>query len=280
MALSAVPALGADIDRPIIGNQGGFTYVEPTGVTVEDQGGVTGYVEGSFNKAFDTPYDVDSRTWALRGSVNFEGDSGLNLQIDANYARTSTEHVDVNQLGGAGHIYYRDPSLAVGGFFQANRLDAGYLDYLGDDAIKDYMGGIEAAWFTDPGTLYGRLGYGQATFAGYSADHYLGSVSARFYVNDNLRFDVEGSLNRISYSTVDLDTQSVVISGNYRTEAMPVTLFAGYRYDHLDLSANNTSITTGNTNTVFAGLRFSYGSRSLKDEERKGPVWTASTLLP
>lgn len=219
-------------------------------------------------------------TWALRGSVNFEGDSGLNLQVDGGYARTSVESVDVDQLAGAGHIYYRDPSFAVGGFFQASTINAGYLGYFGDDAIMDYMGGAEAAWFADQGSIYGRAGYGLAKWAGYSADHYMGAIGARYYVNDNLRFDVEGTMNRISYASADLDTQSLVLSGNYRPEAMPVTLFAGYRHDRLDLSDSGVSLTDGNTNTIFAGLRFSFGSQSLKDEERKGLVWTSSTLLP
>ncbi|MGX5719839.1 hypothetical protein [Shinella zoogloeoides] len=279
LALSSMPAIAADIDAPIIGGMRNGAYMEPV-VYSENSSGVSGYVEGSFNKLTDTPYDVDGETWALRGSVNFDAGAGLNLQIDGGYGRTSIEDVGVDQLAGAVHAYHRDDTYAVGAFFQAAALDAGYLDYFGDDTVADYLGGLEAAWSGDDGTLYGRAGYGQARWTDYSADHYMGALGARYYATDNIRFDVEGALHRFSYENADLDMRSVTLSANYRPEAMPVTFFAGYRYDQLDASAAGLSVAEANSSTLFTGLRFSFGSNSLREEERSGPVWTASTLLP
>ncbi|MBB5045268.1 hypothetical protein HNQ66_004705, partial [Shinella fusca] len=72
----------------------------------------------------------------------------------------------------------------------------------------------------------------------------------------------------------------VALTINYRPESVPVTVFSGYRFDQIEPSMSGASLGHANVSTIFAGLRFSFGSSSLKDEERNGPVWTASSLLP
>ena len=281
--IAACPAIAADMDRAIIAGAPLLSYdnAANTADTLEPSGsGFSGYVEGSVSKAFDTPYDVDGRAWTLRGSINIEGPSGLNVQFDGGYARTTVENVGVDQLVGAGHVYYRDRDFATGGFVQANSVDADYLGYSLNDTIKDYLGGMEGAWFMDQATIYGRAGYGQAKWEGYSADHAMGAIGARLYATDNFRFDMEGAVNRLSHADLKLDTRSATLSVNYRPESVPVTLFSGYRFDQIEPSMSGASLGHANVSTIFAGLRFSFGSNSLKDEERNGPVWTASSLLP
>ena len=141
-------------------------------------------------------------------------------------------------------------------------------------------GGVEAAYFLDTWTLHGALGYGQASvedFDDIDADHYMGSLGARIYATDNLRFDVDGSLHRISENDLDYDLRSVKLTANYRLDAFPVTLFAGYKYTNEELSGLSASV-SGDTSTLFGGLRFSYGSTTLKEEERLGPVWSSNRL--
>jgi len=283
MIVAAYPAIAADIDKPIIAGSSFSSYdnAADTADMLEPSGsGFSGYIEGSVSKAFDTPYDVDGHAWALRGSINIEGPSGLNIQFDGGFARTTVENVGVNQLVGAGHAYYRDREFAAGGFVQASSIDADYLGYGLNDTIKDYLGGVEGAWFMDQATIYGRAGYGQAKWEGYSADHAMGAIGARLYATDNFRFDVEGAINRLSHADLKLDTRSATFSVNYRPESVPITVFSGYRFDQIEPSMSGASLGHANVSTIFAGLRFSFGSNSLKDEERNGPVWTASSLLP
>ncbi|MFK0273231.1 hypothetical protein ACIQUG_06130 [Ensifer sp. NPDC090286] len=263
-------AAAADIDGPLVGPQDAYE------VPVEQaSGGIVGYVETSYGAAVDSPGDIDADAWDLRGAVNFDAGAGMNLQVDLGYTRASFEDIDTNSYDGALHGYYRNDLFAAGVFVQGARLDPG----IGVD-LNDYMGGVEAAYFLDTWTLHGALGYGQASvedFDDIDADHYMGSLGARIYATDNLRFDVDGSLHRISENDLDYDLRSVKLTANYRLDAFPVTLFAGYKYTNEELSGLSASV-SGDTSTLFGGLRFSYGSTTLKEEERLGPVWSSNRL--
>lgn len=250
-------AFAADVDEPLIG---WGAYHEP--VVEVASGGVTGYVEGSYANSVD---DVDADAWELRGAINVDAGSGMNLQVDLGYARVGIEDLDIDKFDGGLHGYYRDELYAAGAFFGASRFDAG----LSED-IKDYMGGIEGAFFQDTWTLVGAAGYGQTDLGGLDADHYMGALGARWYATDNVRFDVDGTLDRVTDGGDDLDVQTLKLTANYRPELMPVTLFAGYKYTDVDLA----DTLSGDSNTIFGGLRFSYGTGSLKEEERRGPIWS------
>ncbi|HEV7306017.1 hypothetical protein [Ensifer sp.] len=207
-------AAAADIDGPLVGTQDAYE------VPVEQaSGGIVGYVEGSYGVGIDTPGDIDTDAWNLRGAVNFDAGAGMNLQVDLGYTRATYEDADTNSYDGALHAYYRDDLYAVGVFGQAARLDPG----IGVD-LNDYMGGLEAAYFLDTWTLHGAVGYGQATvedFEDIDANHYMGALGARIYATDNLRFDVDGSLHRISEGDLDYDLRSLKLTANYRLESMP-----------------------------------------------------------
>lgn len=263
-------AAAADIDGPLVGTQDAYE------VPVEQaSGGGVGYIEGSYGAGVDTPGDIDTDAWDLRGAVNFDAGAGLNLQVDLGYTRASYEDVDTNSYDGALHGYYRNDLYAAGVFVQGARLDPG----IGVD-LNDYMGGLEGAYFLDTWTLHGAVGYGQASvedFDDIDADHYMGSLGARIYATDNLRFDVDGSLHRMSENDLDYDLRSLKLTANYRLDAFPVTLFAGYKYTNEELSGLSASV-SGDTSTIFGGLRFSYGSATLKEEERLGPVWSSNRL--
>ncbi|WP_104663272.1 hypothetical protein [Ensifer adhaerens] len=263
-------AVAADIDGPLVGTEDAYE------VPVEQaSGGITGYIEGSYGAAVDSPGDIDADAWDLRGAVNFDAGAGMNLQVDLGYTRASYEDLDTDSYDGALHGYYRNDLFAAGVFAQGARLDPG----IGVD-LNDYMGGVEAAYFLDTWTLHGALGYGQAVvedFEDIDANHYMGALGARVYATDNLRFDVDGSLHRISEGDLDYDLRSLKLTANYRLETVPVTLFAGYKYTNEELSGLSASV-SGDTSTIFGGLRFSYGSNTLKEEERFGPVWSSNRL--
>jgi hypothetical protein len=112
---------------------------------------------------------------------------------------------------------------------------------------------------------------------GIDADHYMGALGARIYATDNIRFDIDGSLNRLSESDADYDLRTLKLTANYRPGALPVTLFAGYKYVNEELSGFRESL-SGDTSTIFGGLRVSFGSPTLREEERLGPVWSNNRL--
>src|SRR5687768_13167189 len=91
-------AAAADIDGPLVGTQDAYE------VPVEQaSGGIVGYIEGSYGAGVDTPGDIDTDAWDLRGAVNFDAGAGLNLQVDLGYTRASYEDVDTNSYDGALH---------------------------------------------------------------------------------------------------------------------------------------------------------------------------------
>jgi hypothetical protein len=247
---------------------------------------ISGFAEGSFahNKGESGGFEADGNTWALRGAVNAELSTNINVQVDGGYSRTSVNGVEVNTLIGAAHAYYRQPDqFAVGAFVQGARLGSNYLDLLAplgaDRYATDYVGGGEAAVFMDRATLYGQLGFGKADYSGFDADHLMVEAGLRLYATDNLRLDGEAAFNRLSIAGGDVDVQSYSATGNYRFSDVPVTAFAGYRYDRASLNAGDAELGTANAHNIMTGLRFHFGSGSLKDEERKGPVWNSSAPL-
>lgn len=278
-------AMGADMDSPIIGSSAGTVYVDDYGAGQDMAGRFSGNVEGSFSQGKSDTFDLDNRTWALRGTVNYEIDGGFNIQGDADYGRTDVEDFDFDRLSGTVHGYYRPvEDYAFGAFFQASRYGMDFFDDLGiagvDDTVSDRIGGIEAAYFNDLATVYGQIGYGKASWSGESADHYMGRLGVRYFVTDNIRLDVEGALHRFSYADADLDARTFKAVANYRADAMPFSVFAGYRFDEWEVDVSGSSLGSEKNHSVLAGLRFHFGSTSLKDEEKSGPIWSSTSLLP
>lgn len=280
----ASPTFAAEMDAPIYGFPGGqAVYADETQPATG--GGLVGNVEGSFTKGKTDLFDLDNKTWALRGTMNYDAGGGFNVQGDAEYGRTAVEDFDFDQLSGTAHVYYRpSQEYAVGAFGQLSRFGTDYFDGLGvaglDTDITDKMAGIEGAWFNGVATAYAQLGYGQASWSGKDADHIMGRLGMRYFLTDNVRFDLEGSLHRFSYQNVDLDVRTLKTAVNYRPEQMPVSVFAGYRFDEWKPSVSGFSPGKEKNHSAFAGLRYHFGSESLKAEEQNGPLWSSTSLLP
>ena len=247
---------------------------------------ISGFVEGSFayGRGKVDGFSDNGNRWALRGTVNAEENTNWNIQLDGLYSRMSIDPVDVDSLVGAAHVYHRVPdAYAVGAFVQGSRFGSNVLDLAAsafgtDEHVFDYVGGGEAAVFTDLATFHGQLGFGQTSYTGLKADHLLAKVGARFYATDNIRFDVEGTLNRFSGYGAKADLYAVSAIGNYRFDELPATVFGGYQHDYGKASVGGTTLGDASAHTFLTGLRFHFGSGTLKDEERKGPLWSTSAL--
>lgn len=272
-AAFSLPVTAADLGTPLSGG----IYED---VDLHNPPHTAGYVQGSYAGVVDSPYDTDADDWTLKGSINFNPQRYVNVQADLGGSWASIAGFDAQVLSWAIHGYYRDRDFALGAFFQDAQLHAGVLGYLGDKNVRDYVGGLEGAYFLPNNTLYARVGYGQVEWADFGADHVLGVIGLRHYFTDNVRFDVEGDFSHMSYESASLDDQSISVTANYRPSIVPVTLFAGYRYTNADASIADIATANGDSGTVFGGLRVSFGSNSIKDEERSGPMWNVEPALP
>ncbi|MGO4684616.1 hypothetical protein [Hyphomicrobium sp. 2TAF46] len=262
----SLPVVAADLVPPLAGGVYEDVYLHNPPHTA-------GYVQGSYAGLVDAPYGATGDDWTVKGSINFNPERYVNLQADLGNSWKSSGALDAQVLSWAVHGYYRDRDFALGAFFQDANLHAGALGYLGDKNVRDYLGGLEGAYFLPNNTFYARVGYGKVEWSDYSPDHLMGVVGFRHYFTDNVRFDVEGDFNHLSYESAEADVRSVIVTGNYRPWAKPVTFFAGYRFDDADASISDYSFGLGGTGTVFGGVRLSFGSDSIKDEERSGPMW-------
>lgn len=283
LSLSQV-GFAADADRVLLQHPVRYDPVEVEANYAREH--ISGFVEGSFAYGKGKIGDLsgDGSRWALRGTVNAEAHTSWNIQLDGLYSRMSVDPVDVDSLVGAAHIYHRVPdAYAIGAFVQGSRFGSNVLDLaaivLGaDEHAFDVVGGGEAAVFTDIATFYGQLGFGQVSYSGLKADHLLAKAGTRLYATDNIRFDVEGTLNRFSRFGGKADLYTVSTIGNYRFDQLPATIFGGYQYDYGKVSVGSSTLGDATAHTFLTGLRFHFGSETLKDEERKGPLWSSSAL--
>lgn len=279
-------AQAADSDRPVLGSPVSYYAGASETADIAPASGLSGYLEGSYARGKTSTFDLDNDSWSLRGAANYDAGNGINVQGDVDWARTTIEgDFEYDRLAGTGHLYYRpSKDFAFGAFGSLSRFGSDLLQNAGieglDDHIDDKLAGVEGAWFNDAATTYAAVGFGEASYSRENADHYMGRLGLRYFLSDNIRFDLEGSLNRLSYDIVDLDIRTIKAVGNYRPQALPVTFFAGYRFDEWEPSVNGTSAGSEKNHSVMAGMRVHFGSSSLKDEEQSGPIWSSTSLLP
>ncbi|MFC5991806.1 hypothetical protein [Limoniibacter endophyticus] len=259
-------AHAADYDRPIF-------YPETNG----GLSGMTGNVEGALAKSENDL--LDSRNWSIRGSVNARVSGGLNIQGDLGYGKHDFDFIgDGSSYYGTLHGYYRPEEVfAVGAFIHGAKTD---LDALGSaDLLETRMAGLEVAWFSDAATFYAQGGYGKTDLLGLDADHLMGRLGIRYFLADNIRIDAEGTVNRLSTDIGDIDHASAKALLNYRPDGLPVSVYGGYRKDWLEPKSGGASPGSTDSQSILAGLRFHFGSDSLKEEERNGPIWSSAPIL-
>lgn len=228
-------------------------------------------------------YDTKATDWTLRGALNADYGNGWNLQADGHYGRSDIEGFGMNELSATAHVYQRaDDRFAAGAFVSASRLGSDLFDALAllgaDDYALGYLAGGEAAVFTDQMTFHGYAGLGTLDYSGFELGRVVAGLGARFYANDNLRFDLDGEYQQLSY--LDLSAEMFSLSGiaNYRLPEQPVTLYGGYRYSDISLQYDDAEVASTDAHNMLAGVKFSFGTASLKDEERNGAMWNKRGL--
>ena len=238
---------------------------------------ISGYVEAYLGGLYLTvPGDHATATTAGgTGRVNFPVDARWNIQTDAMVDSLWVQGQNLYGYGGAVHAYWRDPSAyALGGFATITGYGG---DGIGGQNIYNFTVGPEAQVYMGNVTLYGQVYYGQLRANG-SSDHYDdwgGRGVVRYFARDNLRFDGELGFSQLSGFGGHLNTVTGALQAMYRFSGTPFSVFGRYQLDHETFSGSSGSI---NVHKYLIGLRASFGSDTLLDEDRNGA--TMDTYRP
>lgn len=220
------------------------------------------------------------RHWELRGTGNWGAGSDWNLQMDGTYQRASQAGAKANSFSVAGHGYFRQPDkYAVGVYAGMTRLsESSALPQLAainlSQEAKIVSGGLETAYFLSQATVFARIGFGKILAEGPDLDQSALDAGARYYFTDNLRLDLEGGFQHRRTDHVKANVLSIGTTANYRLPNNPISAFGGYRFEGFS-GKRNGAVFGGKTHGFLVGLRYHFGSESLKDEERTGPLWSS-----
>lgn len=194
----------------------------------------------SFGGAFVTGLSAD---W----NVQFEGRN--------NSVRWNDDADDDTVGYVAAHAFKRTDRYSAGVF-------AGQANYYGTNG---YMAGVEGQMFMDKAVLSGSLGYvGFNDWTDYSA---LGAqAGAKFFINDD--FALNAGLGYATWDDWSDDTQTwnVSLGAEYKFSGSPASVFGEVRRDDVDYGGGSES----EVDTYMVGLRWNFGSGSLKARETTG----------
>lgn len=282
ITLFAGSALGADIDAPLMGNQLYEAPIEEASIA-QPFGGAAGFVDTYYSRSTSDDADIDSNTWGLRGSLN-AGAGDANVQLDGSVGWMDQDGGKATQYSGAAHVYYRPQmDYAVGIFGHMAKTDTTVYGLGGADSeAKDYLIGAEAGWFTDLAGFTLQGGLGKLDVDGTEANHMLIGLGMNYFLSDNIRFDSKLAYHNLDVTDLDtkLDVVSLETTLNYRLDDLPLSIYGGYRFDNVKPEVAGVKLDSVSSNTFLVGIKGHFGSNSLRDEMRNGPIWTNPTLTP
>ena len=238
-----------------------------------DLSGATPAFSG-YGEIFAGKFLVDSKSekqslTSATASANLNFDKRWNFQADITYDALNFASSKVSGIGGAGHVYWRNPeTIALGGFASVSKARWA-ISGSKIDIADQWTAGLETQAYLGDLTLYGQAWIGRSqTFSNPTMSQIGVRAVARYYVNDNLRLD--GEIDYVtSHKDSIRDTNTAAAAQiNYRLASMPITLFGRFQMENHRASSVMPNSTT--VKKLFVGLRFSFGSNSLKDEERNG----------
>jgi len=224
----------------------------------------------------------DGDIWAYGGAVriNVPFAERWNAQGDLTVDAIDIEGTRLHSIGGVLHLNWRDPaSYAVGGFAEVKTY--GFSDGGPDQDIWDWKVGPEAQVYFGNVTLYGQAYYGGLEADGLPFDVDLMGIRgvARYFAQDNLRFDAELGFHRMNISQggmeLDFDVVALALQATYRFTDTPWSVFGRYQYENVSISEASDSL---DLHKLTVGLRASFGSGTLLDEDRNGA--TMDTYRP
>ncbi|WP_210235165.1 hypothetical protein, partial [Mesorhizobium sp. M4B.F.Ca.ET.214.01.1.1] len=97
----------------------------------------------------------------------------------------------------------------------------------------------------------------------------------RYFVRKNFRLDAELDFNRTDYDGTNEDVVGAAVQAMYRFDETPWAVFGRYEFERRKFETSTHAL---RANKVAIGLRASFGSDSLFDEDRNGA--TMDTYRP
>lgn len=261
-ALSST-AFAADVVEPI--------FAEPAVAGPRVSGYLDAYIGGlNIPDADDTFF-----TFGGSGKLNAPLNERWNIQGDLLVDSTEIEDFDMTTFGGAVHAFWRDPSsyaFGVFGTYSGHNIAIDTGGGSGDITFNEYTFGPEAQAYFGNLTLYGQAYFGQLDLGAFAPidnmDIWGARAVARYFVQPNLRFDGELGFETFEIEDESLDIFSAAVQAMYRFEASPVSVFARYQFENWSTS-DGPDIDV-DTHKFMVGLRASFGSETLIEEDRNG----------
>lgn len=210
-------------------------------------------------------YEGESETATLynaNGKLNYRFDPNWNAQFDARYNGTSFDGGTMSVFGGGVHVFKRDPSAyAVGGFAAYD-----YMTFDGDDGISSYRFGPEFQIYNGNITYYGQAYWGQYLFDGEgSLNNWGARGEVRYFATENLRLEGDLGFSQLYEGGDSINTLSAGLEAEKRFDNSPFSVWGRYQFDHISYDGDGY-----NTHSFLVGLRASFGTGTLFDEDRNG----------
>lgn len=255
--IAATSAFAADTMQPLAG----ATAATPR---------ISGYGELYLGGLRFVGDDYTTRAGGGAASLNIPFAQRWNLQGDLTYDRIWGHYSPLDDTHGAIHLYYRDADSFAAGLF-ATYTSFGIAD---DVTAYNYAVGPEAQIYLGNLTLYGQASVGQLTINSFHGDQWGLRAVARYFLRKNLRLDGEFAFNRTDYG-MNEDVFGIAVQAMYRFDETPWSLFGRYQFERtkVETFAGDTR-----ANKFVIGLRASFGSETLFDEDRNGA--TMDTYRP
>jgi hypothetical protein len=218
---------------------------------------VSGSVGANYSRTDQSGPDTD--TYGVNGGVAIPTGGSLAVLLNGAYAHN--DDADVDLFDASAHLITRNDSQAWGGY-----LGYTHADVTGGDVDAWGIGGEYAKFFTNS-TLALTLGYENEDDLDVNATGLLGEY--RIFATDNLRFDINAGYARVDTNFGDGDGTQIGAGVEYRFDAVPISIGANYAHFDTDIADSN----------VFGiSLRYNFGSKSLKDSDRKGNTFGGRAL--
>ncbi|MCB1462862.1 MAG: hypothetical protein KDJ90_10670 [Nitratireductor sp.] len=227
---------------------------------------VMGEIQGYFGTAIlsSDGESAYAHNYGASAKVNFALTPNWNLQGDLFAQNLETSDDIFKTTGGAMHMYWRDPnSYALGAYVSLARYSIGG----GANDLTSLLYGPEFQIYSGQYTFYGQGYFGD--FRSNDADGKVDMWGARgvvsYYFNDNLKWDNEVIYRHLGDSDDSVESWTGATQITYRIDGSPVSFFG--RYEYAAFSGEDVS---GRSQKVLAGIRFSLGGTTLREDERYG----------
>ena len=232
--------------------------------------------------------NINSTDFNLRASASYTAPNNFGGQVDGVYSKRSLGRADVSTADIAGHLFYRNDKFLVGGFAQYRNPDFNYtsndissdlyVNVLANSFISEQVfWGAEGQVFLGDVTVYGQAGkqtfVNQHDISGQKIldDGYFANIKARYFIKDNWKADAgyvysKSNLNSGGFEGENSANQyTLSLATEYRLTDSPVSLYALYNYNQASIGSFNVD-----SDQLFAGVKFNFGSNSLKIRDRSG----------